>query len=227
VVDTKKENGIYDPGFLKKLDNIGNELETFHEGDMFVGKAWSITTIIKEINRALNNNQMENYVLPKTREMVAQELFLFENSGSDDLLDFTDSQLSKARVVIKVPAIDAIQYSEFISHVSEQFHHEFPECDVSVTGIIVDDTIHFMHSFRRNLKTMKDSRKATIATVMVAGRAMVITSLVLSAGFFTYMFSSMNSLYYFGLLSGITMLIALVSELLLTPALIMLVYRKK
>lgn len=305
VIDTQKENSIYDPEFLKKLDIIASELETYHEGDMFVGKVWSITTIIKEINRALNDNRQNHYFLPESRNVIAQELLLFENSGSDDIFDFTDNQFRKARIIIKVPAIDAIQYSQFISHVTEKLQVEFPEYDISVTGmmailfstikklissmvksyivallvitilmilligkfkigflsmipnifpiivmlglmgllkipmdmfsvlvgsiaigIIVDDTVHFMHNYKKNIEIIGEPKKAAIKTLLTTGRAMLVTSTVLATGFFAYMFSSMNNLYNFGLLTGITIIIALLSDFFIAPALMVIAYKK-
>lgn len=306
VIDTMKENGIYDPEFLKKVDEITSELEKFEKGDMFVGKAWSLTTIIKEINRALNSNNQEFYFLPDRRNAIAQELLLFENSGSDDISDYTDTQFRKYRIIIKVPAIDAIQYSAFISYVDNLMKLEFPDYQVKVTGmmailfstikklissmvksyavalvvitilmillignlklgllsmipnlfpiiamlgimglvgipmdmfavlvgsiaigIIVDDTVHFMHNFKKNMELINDAKKAAVETIMTTGRAMLVTSLVLSTGFFTFMFSSMNNLFNFGLLTGITIIIALMADFLIAPSLMVLAHNKK
>ena len=43
---------------------------------LFVGKAWSLTSILKEINQALNENRSEHYTIPQDRDLVAQELLL-------------------------------------------------------------------------------------------------------------------------------------------------------
>jgi predicted RND superfamily exporter protein len=43
-------------------------------------------------------------------------------------------------------------------------------------------------------------------TLSTTGQAMLFTSLVLSSGFFVYMFASMDDLFDFGLLSGFTIL---------------------
>ena len=60
-------------------------------------------------------------------------------------------------------------------------------------------------------------------TLQTTGRALFFTSLVLSAGFFIYMFSSMQNIFDFGLLTGFCILTAFLADVLLAPALMVLV----
>ena len=73
-----------DPESKELRDGIADFYE-IEMDNVFVGKAWSLTTILKEINQALNENRSEFYAIPQNRDLVAQEFLLFENSGSDDL----------------------------------------------------------------------------------------------------------------------------------------------
>ena len=88
------------------------------------------------MNQALHANKKEFYSIPDNKDLIAQEFLLFENSGSDDLEDFTDSMFSKARFTVKVPFRDAVLYSKFLETVKEHFKQEYPDCNVSVTGMI-------------------------------------------------------------------------------------------
>jgi hypothetical protein len=92
-------------------------------------------------------------------------------------------------------------------------------------GLAVDDTTHFLHNFRSFFERSGDALGAVRETLASTGQAMLFTSLVLSSGFFVYMFASMRNLFNFGLLSGFTILVACVAELLLTPALLTLLSR--
>ena len=94
-------------------------------------------------------------------------------------------------------------------------------------GLAVDDTIHFMHNFRRYFEESGDAEKAVIQTLLTTGRAMCVTTCVLSLGFFSFMLASMNNLRGFGMLTGITIILALLSDLFLAPALMIVVNRKK
>jgi predicted RND superfamily exporter protein len=94
-------------------------------------------------------------------------------------------------------------------------------------GLAVDDTIHFMHNFRRYFEASGDAEFAVMETLHTAGRAMMVTTCVLSIGFFTFMFASMNNLFDFGMLTGITLITALMSDYFLAPALMIIVNRRK
>ena len=96
-----------------------------------------------------------------------------------------------------------------------------------VIGLAVDDTIHFMYNFRRYFQQTGDLNTAVENTLMTAGRAMLTTSVVLSLGFFIFMCAEMNIFFYFGLLAGSAVLLALGADLLLAPALMTLVMKKE
>ncbi|SFV51869.1 membrane protein, putative [hydrothermal vent metagenome] len=92
-------------------------------------------------------------------------------------------------------------------------------------GLAVDDTIHFMHNFKRYYLESGDSAKAIEQTFFTTGKAMMITTLVLSLGFFAYLSANMISVQNFGLLTGSVIVFALLSDLLLAPALMIVVAR--
>jgi len=87
-------------------------------------------------------------------------------------------------------------------------------------GLAVDDTIHFMHNYRRYYREYGDLERAIKETLHTSGRAMLVTTVVLSTGFFLYIFSSLNNLFNFGILTGLTIIMALLSLFFLAPALL-------
>jgi len=93
-------------------------------------------------------------------------------------------------------------------------------------GLAVDDTIHFMHNFRRYYLETKDSAKAIEHTFYTTGKAMVITSIVLSLGFYSYLMAKMISVQNFGLLTGSVIVLALLADLLLAPALMIVASKR-
>jgi len=56
VLDTKKENGLYDPKILKRIDNLCEEIKQIKDGEIFIGKVRSLNDILKETNQALHEN---------------------------------------------------------------------------------------------------------------------------------------------------------------------------
>jgi predicted RND superfamily exporter protein len=92
-------------------------------------------------------------------------------------------------------------------------------------GLAVDDTIHFMHNFKRYYGHSGNARWAVCESLRTTGRAMLFTTLVLVAGFWLFMFASLDNLFYFGLLTGMTILLALAADFVLAPALMVLFAR--
>ena len=305
VVDTGEENGWMNPEKLAKLNEFSSKMEAYKDEYTHVGKVISLATIVKETNRALHENQEGYYTIPKEKNLVSQELLLFENSGSDDLEDVVDSQFSKARITIKLPWIDAIKAVNVLEYVQAEAKSTFTNDSVETTGMIpllintfanavhssvksyliagiaitfmmmlilgsvrigllsmipnlapiivglfimyafdipldmftlligsiaiglaVDDTIHFMHNFKRYYLETGDSAKAIEQTFFTTGKAMVITTLVLALGFYAYLAAYMISVQNFGLLTGSVIIFALLSDLLLAPALMVVASKR-
>ena len=93
-------------------------------------------------------------------------------------------------------------------------------------GLTVDDNVHFMHGFRRVYAQTGDPAVAIRNTLSSSGRAMLITSIVLSVGFFIYTQSEMKNMVSFGIMTACCIILALVATFLLAPALMMLANKK-
>jgi len=305
VVDTGAENGIQSPELLERIERFQEFALALEGGEVRVGKTISITDVVKETHQALNENHPEFYAIPRGRALLAQELLLFENSGSDDLEELVDSQFREARVTLKLPFADSIHYAAFFERLMEGGDEIFDGAatltftgearlmtwliktlshnlirtyalafsiitplmilllgsvrmglvsmipnlaPLIVTlgvmgwfgiplevftmligsialGLAVDDTVHFMHNFRRYFEQSGDVRYAVRETLATTGQALLFTTIVLSSGFFIYMFATMKSLFHFGLVTGITIIVAFLADLVLAPALMSILAR--
>lgn len=93
-------------------------------------------------------------------------------------------------------------------------------------GLAVDDTIHFMHNFKRYYLETNDIQLAMENTFFTTGKAMVITTLVLSLGFYAYIAANMISVQNFGILTGSVIIFALLADLFLAPALMVTIAKR-
>ncbi|MBL7898543.1 MAG: MMPL family transporter, partial [Crocinitomicaceae bacterium] len=91
-------------------------------------------------------------------------------------------------------------------------------------GIAVDDTLHFMNKYLQELKNGKSNYYALKRTFLSTGKAIVLTSVILCAGFLLLMFSDFLGTFYVGLLISLTLLFALMADLFLLPVLLMTFY---
>jgi predicted RND superfamily exporter protein len=307
VVDTGRENGLYEPDTLERIERAMRHSLTLAVDGTPVSKATSIVDVVKETHQALNENRAEYYQLPAERELVAQELLLFENSGSDDLEELTDSQFRTARVTVRTPWADAMLFPAFLEEVQGDFRRILGEgIDFELTGqavlftrvfegvvysmarsyafalvvitplmilligsldrglvamipnlipiyivlafmgwtgipldagtlliggviigLAVDDTIHFMHKFGRYYERWGDAHRAVHETLATTGSALLFTSLVLACGNAIFWAAYMRNTLWFGTLIVVGVVAAFLADILLGPALMVLVTRRR
>jgi len=93
-------------------------------------------------------------------------------------------------------------------------------------GIVVDDTVHFLAKYLRARREMQLDRPEAIRYAFeTVGRAIISTSIILSFGFAMLALSTFRINAQMGLLTALTILIALPSDLLLLPSLLMIGYK--
>jgi hypothetical protein len=89
-------------------------------------------------------------------------------------------------------------------------------------GISVDDTIHFLAKYRQELKYRNNNIKdSVVAAIKETGISMFYTSIVLFFGFFIFIASQFGGTLALGLLVSITLMIALLSNLIVLPAMLL------
>ncbi|MEQ9006828.1 MAG: efflux RND transporter permease subunit, partial [Ekhidna sp.] len=85
-------------------------------------------------------------------------------------------------------------------------------------GIAVDDTIHMMSYYLKDKE--ENAHKRIEKTFKHAGSAMLITSIIMTAGFALYLFSNFGATFYLGLFVSLSLVIALIIDLSLLPLLL-------
>lgn len=89
-------------------------------------------------------------------------------------------------------------------------------------GITADDSIHFLAKYRQELKSQKwDLKGCVIESLREAGLGMFYTSIILFFGFSVFVFSEFGGTQALGLLVSTTLLIAISTNLILVPSLLL------
>ncbi|MBK8956805.1 MAG: MMPL family transporter [Saprospiraceae bacterium] len=99
LIETPSKEGLYTPENLKKIEKLQQYIESLPQ----VGGTTSIVDVIKQLNKSLNENKNEAYVIPNDKDMVAQ-LFLLYSSGGDpaDLEQFIDYDYRLANISVSM-----------------------------------------------------------------------------------------------------------------------------
>ncbi|MES9935752.1 MAG: MMPL family transporter [Sedimenticola sp.] len=93
-------------------------------------------------------------------------------------------------------------------------------------GIAVDDTIHVFHGFIHRVKQGVKPATALIRTYGQAGRAVMTTTIILTAQFMVLLISQFVPTGNFGLLTSIGLMTALLFDLMVLPAILIIIYNR-
>ena len=89
-------------------------------------------------------------------------------------------------------------------------------------GITVDNTIHFLAHYRHELKMKKwDLKECVAISIRETGLSIIYTSVILFFGFIVFVFSDFGGTQALGYLSAITYFVALFTNLILLPSLLL------
>ena len=90
-------------------------------------------------------------------------------------------------------------------------------------GIAVDNSIHYIYRFKEEFNKIKDYNKTLKICHATVGVAILNTSLTIVFGFSILVLSKFIPTIYFGMFTGLAMLLAMISVLTLLPSLILVV----
>lgn len=94
-------------------------------------------------------------------------------------------------------------------------------------GIATDDTIHFLARLKLEMDEGKPVLYSMKRSFLSTGKAVVVTALILCGGFLSLITSGFESTFYFGLLVSLTLFVAVLTDLLLFPLLVVWLIKNK
>ena len=90
-------------------------------------------------------------------------------------------------------------------------------------GIAVDNSIHYIYRFKEEFDNLGDYNKTLALCHSTVGKAILNTSITIVFGFSILVLSKFIPTIYFGIFTGLAMLLAMISVLTLLPSLILLI----
>ncbi len=94
-------------------------------------------------------------------------------------------------------------------------------------GIVLDNTLHFLANYRHQLRRGASHEVALEQTFLTTGKAMILSSVVIAAGFAPFLLSQLEATWLIGLLITSSLLLGLLADLFLLPALLLVLARQK
>jgi len=191
------------------LDKINNDLATMLNPDIVTFKLSNLMVIYNNMLQSLFSSQI------MTLSLVLIILFIMF------LLLFHSLRLTLIALVVNIIPI-AIIFG-FMGWLHIPLDIMTITIAAIAMGIGVDDTIHYIHRFKEEFANDSDYSAVMQRTNESIGYAMVYTSITVIIGFSILVLSNLVPTIYFGLLTMLVMLAALISNLILLPKLLLLI----
>ncbi|CAA0125295.1 Uncharacterised protein [BD1-7 clade bacterium] len=185
---------------LKSIQALANQ----HIGEEYDIHLTGLTTILGKTFAEMLETTVKSYALAAV--IIALSMMLMLRSASLGLLSM-------------LPNLLPIMVTLVVMHLMNAPLDMFSMLIGSIAiGLTVDDTVHFMLGFQRYHDDTGDYRVAIAKTLNTYGKAMTTTTIILATSFLIYCFSEMNNLWDFGLYTSLCIVLALLSDLILAPA---------
>ncbi len=123
LVRAREEGGLRRPELLRALDSLEARLLALETRGIAAAKVIGLHGVVKEIHQALHEDDPAFYAVPEEVDVVAQELLLFENSGTDDLEEVTDTRFGLGRVSVRVNFADGyalVPYGDLVDRTAKE-----------------------------------------------------------------------------------------------------------
>jgi len=292
------EDAIKNPNVLREMERLQRYLESQEN----ITKTISLVDFLKDMNLAMHDENPKHYIIPESKELVAQYLLLYSMSGDpDDFERFVDFYYENGTVLARTTPMSSKVLLSLVDDVNLFCEENFSSnlnvrvtgtsvlydnmaellvksqirsillallmifivmsivfrsvyigslsmipnvipifltlglmgwlminLDTSTTmissvaiGIAIDDTVHFITRYFREVGDGGDVEDAIEKTIHNAGRPIMFTSLVIGSGFVVLLAASFIPTRSFGILTAFTMFSALVADLFVLPVVLM------
>ena len=169
LIETDKAEGLNEPGLMHAIETAQRIGERIKIDDISVGRSFAVTDMVKEINQALHSGSPSSYEIPQDRELIAQELLLYELGGGENLDKYINRDHTKARISLSIPWLDAIIYSKMLKEYEQSLKSIFEgKASIALTGL----SVIFMRTFDTIIRSMAES-------YMIAGVIITILMIML------------------------------------------------
>ena len=162
-LDSGEENGVTNVEFLNKVEHFAEWFRTQPE----VVHVFSVADVMKRLNKNLNSDNPDFYVIPENSELAAQYLLLFEFSlpVGRDLNNLIDYDRAKTRVTVALRSLTSKEKIDLDDRAVAWLVDNYPELETAATGVQIVGA----RSIQRNIEGM----------LLGTGIAMLIVTILL------------------------------------------------
>ncbi|MBR4323729.1 MMPL family transporter [Treponema sp.] len=179
MISYDEEGSFKRPEVMASLCEFENFLSTLSLTKVSGGKArvTSVTDILKEINRALNEGQEEFYTIPQDDYVLAQLLELSSIEMSKDFSESMDDEFRTVALSIDMAYYDTEEATENVAEINKKLAELFPQAHSTILGDMIEYAEMSSRMVRGELKSFGFSF-IVIALLLIIAFASLGTGLI-------------------------------------------------
>ncbi|MDX1694507.1 MAG: MMPL family transporter, partial [Ketobacteraceae bacterium] len=189
-IDTGKSNGVYDIGFLQKIEAFVQ----WYRQQPEVTHVYTYTDIIQRLNRNMHSDDPQWYRIPESRELAAQYSLLYEMSlpFGMDLNNQINVDKSALRITVSIHNVKAKEILALESRAQEWFRDNAPE--LATPG--ASPSIMFATIGQKNIRSML---WGTLVAIIVISLTLMLSLGSWRLGLLSLIPNSLPALMTFGI----------------------------
>ncbi|MEA2031752.1 MAG: MMPL family transporter [candidate division Zixibacteria bacterium] len=145
ILDSKDKDAFKNPDILRAIDRMQTHVDTTLE---VVGNSFALTDYLKRMNKVMHADSEKYFIIPESKDMVAQYLLLYEMSGDpENLWKVVDYDYRKANLTFQLKSDNSKAINSAIDIIGKHIP-EFNENNVEIKyagsgykGLIFTDLI--------------------------------------------------------------------------------------
>lgn len=179
LIEYADEDAIKNPQVLKNMDILAERIGTLSQTKISNGKprVSSVTKIVKEMNRTLNEDSPDAYIIPDEQDLVSQIMFLYEISGGSDLYDYISNDFRAAYLKVELSGYDGEEIVKNMAEVKTWVAELFP--DAQNAGV-VGEVVQYAHM---NGKLVRGSIKSIGTSLIIILVLLILAFTSVRTGF--------------------------------------------
>jgi len=161
VFEGLEPDDMKEPAVLRKIEQLQERLKAHND----IGKAVSIVDFIKRMNQAIHDGDPAFYVIPESKELVAQYLLLFSFSGGSGELDsFVNFDYQNGQILLQMKS-----QSGYLAQDIQDIVDEFKQSSSGVqqVGDIFTTGLSILAKEFNRLVVQSQIRSFTVSFVLV------------------------------------------------------------
>jgi predicted RND superfamily exporter protein len=130
TINFPEKNSAKKIDILKKFDAFQNQVKQLE----LTKKTSSLLTVLKDMNKLMNDDNPDSYRLPASNKQVSQLLMLYEMSGGSNLYQWTNSDFNILRLRVGLKTMNSKKSIEEIKLLRAYARELFPNATVNIVG---------------------------------------------------------------------------------------------